>query len=508
MSAYARISLLLAIIAVIVGSLVSLRIFEDVPHIEDETAYSWQARAIAKGALFLSTPPCPECFLVPFVVDNNGLRTAKYPPGWPAMLALGVLTGARWLINPLLSGFSVWLLFLLARRISDEITALLAVLLMVTSPFFVMNSGTLLAHPWSLFLTLAFALAWLDTFPHPDSPKRIPRWLSTLIASLCLGLLILTRPLTAAAVALPFFIHAMVILVRGTNSARKCALWIALAGIIFSSIYLLWQYAITGSIFTNPYTLWWSYDTIGFGAHIGRQEGGYWLDDILPNLQVSLLFGNFDLFGWLNLSGVLLPFGLVALWRKRQAWMIIAILPALVAAYTLYWIGSWLLGPRYYYEGLASAVILSAAGLRWLAGKLPARTAAAAWRIVGTARFALVSGTAMLLIGSNLLWYLPMRINGLRGLYGTSRAQLAPFQTATAQNLAPALVFVHPFQGWRSYGTLLELSSPLNDSPFVFVYSRDAERNQIVADWLPERTIVHYYAETPFVLYTAAPPEP
>lgn len=508
MSAAARFALLLAIAAVIVGSLVSLRVFEDVPHIEDETAYSWQARAIAAGAMFLPTPPCPECFLVPFVVDHGGLRTAKYPPGWPAALALGVLAGARWLVNPLLSGFSVWLVFLLTRKLTDEITALIAAVLLATSPFFVMNSGTLLAHPWSLFLTLAFALAWLDAFSLTKEQNRVPRWLSVLTACLCLGLLILTRPLTAAAVALPFAIHALAILIRGPRNLKIYTLWVALAGILFSGVYLLWQYAITGDIFTNPYTLWWPYDTIGFGAHIGRQTGGYWPHDAIPNLQVSLSFGNFDLFGWPNLSGIFLPFGLIALRRSRPAWPVIAILPALVAAYMLYWIGSWLIGPRYYYEGLGSAVILSAAGIRWLAGVLPTRAAPTVWRTVKTARFALVSGAVMLLIGSNLIWYLPMRVNGLRGLYGTSRAQLAPFYTSEVEKLTPALVFVHPHLGWRSYGTLLELSSPLNDSPFVFTYSRDAERNQLVADWLPGRTLLHYYPETPYVLFTAPRPEP
>ena len=51
------------------------------PHLEDEIAYVWQAQALAGGAIKLPSPPEPKSFLVPFVVDYDGFRFGKYPPG-------------------------------------------------------------------------------------------------------------------------------------------------------------------------------------------------------------------------------------------------------------------------------------------------------------------------------------------------------------------------------------------------------------------------------------------
>ena len=67
-----RLALLLSLLAVVAGWLVTDRIYESMPHIEDEMAYTWQAQAIAGGHLTLPSPPQAKSFLVPFVVDYNG----------------------------------------------------------------------------------------------------------------------------------------------------------------------------------------------------------------------------------------------------------------------------------------------------------------------------------------------------------------------------------------------------------------------------------------------------
>ena len=80
-----------------------------------------------------------------------------------------------------------------------------------------------------------------------------------------------------------------------------------------------------------------------------------------------------DLFGWPYLSWLFLPFGLIALRRSREGWLLFGIFPSLVFVYLFYWIGSWLLGPRYYYEALPGLAITSAAGVVWLGGWMGSR---------------------------------------------------------------------------------------------------------------------------------------
>ena len=86
MSRADRIALVLSLVTILVTYYITNEYFEALPHIEDEIAYVWQARAVADGDLTKPSPPQAVSFLVPFVVDHEGVRFGKYPPGWPAVL--------------------------------------------------------------------------------------------------------------------------------------------------------------------------------------------------------------------------------------------------------------------------------------------------------------------------------------------------------------------------------------------------------------------------------------
>jgi hypothetical protein len=502
MSRADRIALALSLLAILVTYFVTQHYFEAIPHIEDEIAYVWQAEAIAGGHLTVPSPPQPKSFLIPFVVDYDGQRFGKYPLGWPALLAIGVRLGIRDWVNPLLAGLGVWLTYRLGKRVFGETVGLLAGGLILTSPFFLMNSGSLLSHPFGMVLSAAFALAWVDNFAvQGASRRRLP----TLVAGLCLGVLALTRPMTAVGVALPFGLHGLYLLARGDWQTRRHVLAIgALAGAI-AALTLLWQYAVTGDAFLNPYTLWWPYDKIGFGPGVGRAEGGHTLSLARLNTKFSLEVGYKDLFGWATFSWIFLPIGLLTiLFRRNWLALLIAGVPvSLVLVYLAYWVGSWLFGPRYYYEALFSLALVSAAGIAWLAG-WPVRPEEE-WRTYSGWKKARPLGVAALvtfLILTNLVFYTPIRLQGMRGLYEMDRADLAPFETEQAKELTPALVIVHP-KRWMSYGVLLELQDPFLDTPFIFVYTRGPGPDQKVAEAFPERRVLHYYPEDPYVFLTS-----
>ncbi|MCC6147612.1 MAG: hypothetical protein IT308_08610 [Anaerolineaceae bacterium] len=483
-------------------AMIGWNIFENLPHIEDEVAYIWQANVIARENLTLPSPACPNCFLVPFVVDYNGLRFGKYPLGWPVVLSFAVRSGARAWLPPLLAGINIALAYQLLKKILDKKTVLLAIFLIAISPFFLMNASSLLAHSWSLFLTLTFALGWMDTFVENSS---VPKLLSAGVAAFSLGVLALTRPMSALGVALPFLLHGIFVLFSRDSRARRFVLLIGLCAGLIASLHFIWQYAVTGNPWLNPYELWWPYDKIGFGPNVGLQENGYSLRAAYANTNFNLWVGSHDVFGWPFLSYIFIPFGILALFRNLKAWLVGLIFPSLVFVYSFYWIGAWLFGPRYYYEGLIGLAMLTAAGIRLLAGKigcipihLPPR--------FQSVRFFLITSVIAILIAGNLVYYLPIRLTSLYGLYGHKRSRLDPFQTLSAQQLTPALVIVHMQHDWVEYGTLLELSSPYNDTPFIFTFSRGEELDQQVAALFPGRNLFHYYADVPFKFFTAPRP--
>jgi hypothetical protein len=502
-----RFALALSLVAVLVTYYVTQRVFEAIPHIEDEIAYVWQAEAIAGGRLTLPTPPSPRSFLVPFVIDHDGLRFGKYPLGWPALLALGVRLGMRDWVNPLLSGLGVWLTYRLGKKTMGETVGLLAGLLTVTSPFFLMNSGSLLSHPFGLALSAAFVLGWLDAFG--ESTPRV-RSLAALVAGLSLGALALTRPLSAVAIGLPFAFHGIYLLVRGDAKTRWRVVGIGALAVGVGALNFLWQYAVTGDPLLNPYTFWWAYDRIGFGPDIGRSEGGHSLRIAMINLRASLRSGYADLFGWARYSWIFLPFGLLAAAIKRngRALLVGSVFASLVLAYMAYWIGAWLFGPRYYYEGLFSLTLFSAAGIAFLAG-WPVQPGEA-WKSYHGWKKARPLGIAALLealILVNLLVYTPLRVGGMHGLYDMERADLQPFQTSEAQAFTPALIVVHP-RKWMDYGVLLELEDPFLNTPFIFVISRGESADEAVAAQFPERAVYHYYPpQEPYRFYSAPKPK-
>lgn len=486
-------ALLMALAATAASAWVAWNVFEAIPHVEDEIAHLWQAEVMADGRLYLESPPAPHSFLVAFVVDYEGRRFGKYPPGWPAALSIGVRAGAAWLVNPILAGLSAWLIYRLGAKVFTRGIGLLAEALAVTSPMFLMLSGSLMGHNLSLFLASAFWLAWLDLFARRGGRMRVPAALLVVVAGLSLGLLALTRPLTAVGVILPCAVHALWRTVNAGAGAPGRLAGIALLAGGVAALLPLWQAALTRNPWLNPYTLWWPYDRLGFGPGVGHTETGHSLRLALINTRHSLRAGLHDLFGWPYLSWLFLPFGLVAGRRRTASWLLLATFPSLVLVYMAYWIGSWLFGPRYYFEALPGLAIVSAAGVAWLAG----------WRPAGKGRAepmrrGLVLLVLALLMAGNLVFYLPLRVGGMRGLYGVSRQKMEPLRAA---HLDHALVVVHPVRDWWDYGALLTLTPPFADNDLLLICSWGPEEDRRAASFFPDRRVYHYYPDEPGIFY-------
>jgi hypothetical protein len=497
MSRIDRIALVLSITAGIAAFLVADRVYERMAHFEDEMAYVWQAEVIAKGHLTLPSPTQHESLLVPFVIDYHGQRFGKYPPGWPTVLAGGIALGLRDWVNPLLAVFGVWFTYRLGKKLASPQTGLLASALLATSPLFLLLSGSLLSHAWSLLLTAAFVVAWLDTLSVDGSHSGANSRLTLLVAGLTLGVLAITRPITAIGVGTPFAFHGLYLLWTGDRATRTRVLMIGLVAGAVSALLFAWQFAVTGNPFLNPYVLWWPYDKYGFGVGYGRFPEGHNLDHAWLNLKYTLTSTGGDFFGWGKYYWIFAPFGLWSMRRKPGMWLTAGIFPALILVYIPYWIGSWEYGPRYYYEGMLGLTIVSASGILWLANI--AIKNARLWIIPRVVITMLVVGLA----GYNLSTYLPARLMGMVAFHNISRSQLQPFQTQQARDLAPALFIVHFQKEWTEYGGLLTLENADLTSPFIFALSKGRIADNALRAAFPNRRVFDYYTDEPFTFYTS-----
>ncbi len=480
--------------AVLGAFFVGATIYEHIPHLEDELAYWWQAQVFREGALTVPSPPEPQSFLVPFVVDHQGYRFSKYPPGWSLLLALGMALGAPFWVNPLLAGLAVWLTYRLGARLWSPGVGLLAAALTVTSPFFWLLAGSLLPHMATLVYTGAWALGGMAV----EDPNPRTRRCGWTLMGLATAALVLTRPWTAVGVGLPFGLLAVGQWARGRWPLRGLV-YVALWGLLGGLLLLAWQAATTGDPFLNPYTLWWPYDRVGFGPGHGPDPEGHTWRQAWINTRFSLQVGMADLFGWFRASWLFLPLGAVTLWRRHgMAWALAALTPALVWLYMFYWVGAWLFGPRYYFEGLMGLTLLTAAGVKQLAvwidrglQRRPTRTRSS----LSVGR--VFAGTLLgVLVALNLWGYLPRRLGMMRNLYGISRAAWAPFQHPVNLAYTPALVFVDT-ERWMPYGALLPLEDPWLTTPWIFAWSRGLRIDRQVAGCFPHRTILRYDPHQP-----------
>jgi 4-amino-4-deoxy-L-arabinose transferase-like glycosyltransferase len=357
----------LLLLSFYLSAVVSDRVFERLPHLEDELAYQFQARTLARGDLVIESPEMRRAFWQPFVidrqiqtgsdepVDSTYHRFGKYSPGWPALLTVGVLWGETWLINALFAVLTVALVYRLGGEIFNKDVGLIAAVLTTFSPMALLLNGTLMGHTSALFGVMLFMYAYWRI------EKRRKPLLWGGVAGLALGMVMANRPLTAVGVALPFIAWSLARLLR--EIARRDALGFArvlrplvligVLGIILSLSIPLYSYAAVRDPSENLYTYVWEYDRIGFGECCGRSRD-HNLERAIRHARFDLSLTAADLFGWTvdlregrspfpeftaelqdhlrtegdyfpltGISWALLPFGIGVGFRRKSPWILI-----------------------------------------------------------------------------------------------------------------------------------------------------------------------------------------
>ncbi len=191
--------LAIAVVGLVAYGTVSQLILSAKPLLIDEIIQVWQARVLASGRLWVPTPEHPEFTAAMHLVDLAGRRFGQFPVGGPAMLMLGTLVGAEWLVGPFFAAVAVFAFARLLRHIEPGAgVGLAAVLLFAFAPFWLFLGGSMMNHvtvtAWLLVAAWALATAVRD---------ERARWCVALTCGLALGVAATIRPMDAAAFALP-----------------------------------------------------------------------------------------------------------------------------------------------------------------------------------------------------------------------------------------------------------------------------------------------------------------
>ncbi len=443
-------------------------LFGDTAITDDENVYAFMARTFAAGQLYLPSAPEPvRPFFDNHFIINDGKWYGIYFPGHPAALALGErLHVMRW-VPSVAATLTVPLTFAAGRRVFGLRAALLALPLLALSPFFILSSATLLAHSTAALLLMAFVYSALRLL---ERPERARWWMA---ASLALGWAGLTRPLSAAAFALPWLILLALRLGRGAGGrARLGATLFCLVGAAAVGLLATYQARLSG----NPLTT--GYDTFHRITTMSFTQGALVAPAPFPSifeLGYTVARLNFWLFGW-PVSLALLPF----LRRTRESLALLLGPAAVVLLFAVTTVPSInVVGPVHYAELIGPLVLVSASGLEELAQWVRGRLHASAGRILALP----VAGMLCA-----LLLYLPLYLGSLRAMAEVARA---PYDLVDTARLDHAVVFVRTLGALEfpplSWAYFHRSPSPRLTDRVLYVRDLGEPRNRDLIHFMPDR---------------------
>jgi hypothetical protein len=463
----------LALVAVSLVLALQVFVFRGDTISSDENSYLFQARLLASGRTWIGPPPEHNLAQFPSSMINLTHRRwfSRYTAGHPIALVPGVLAGWPGLVPLVLSGVSVALIYLLARRWYDEPTARLAGLLAAMSPFFIAMHATLLSHTTSLFCLAVFAFACACLM---DS-RRIG-W--GLLAGASLGFLFNTRPYTAALTVWPFcaWLVWRIVETRSVALLRQ-AIALGATALVFLAAYFGYNSLTTGSWRISPYTYYNPSEGLGFGSvrvsdYIHTPERGW--RQTLRNVQRLNHW-------WLGFNGslwALVGLGLTR-WRAQEVVLFLSGL-SLVLGYFFFWFGGIsTVGPVYYFEALVPLSLLGAHSLVTIWRRWPSRPT------IATRMRAALAVAAVAYWAVGLSAFVRDELHDWQRFFSEQRA----LETAVAR-AAPRRAIIFLETGGNVWNAVQY--NPLAPLDIVYVRSRQRSDQRII-DENPDREIYRYH---------------
>jgi len=438
--------LLLALLAGILV-LVSTLAFEHRPQLVDSVIQLFQAKIFAAGDVAAPAPSAPQFFVTQHMIVDDGRWYSQYPPGHSALLAIGVLAGAPWLVPIALSLAAAALLHGFARRAYDEQTAGVTLLLVVLAPFFFFMGASFMSHVSSLTAVCAF----LYCYARWEAAGRLG---SLAAAGAVLGAAFLSRPVEALAIGAVFGAALAADCVRARRWLPIAALGAAFLAV--ASIYLAFNAATTGHALRPGYIELWG-SSHGLGFHEGPWGEPHTPAAGLRNALLDLSLLGVFLFEWPIPALWPLGVALAAGWLTRR-WdvLLVAAFLAVPAANVFYWHRDTFLGPRFVHVTVAFLLPLTARALVEGARRLRGRS----WKPGGFPTVDLRSWAylTLLLAGLYAVAYgIPARFLIYRTSMGSIKLDLV--EAAHAAGIERGLVFVSESWGSRVIASLRGLGA-------------------------------------------------
>jgi len=468
--------------AFIATNINSYLIFEHIPHIQDSIDQVFHGKIFLLGKLSVPSPEPREFFDFTHMI-NNGKWYSEYPPGHSFLMSLGHIVHAPWIINPLFGSLCIVLFYFVGKEMFNRRTGRLSALLGTFSPFLIFMSSEFMNHTTTLFFVLLFMLGFVRMIKRRSIGYGF-------LCGFALGYTLDIRPMTAIAIAIPFFIYAIAILIKLLITdkgspipfvLRKSFFFIIICVTVivtFSAMVgalLYFNYNTNGDPFTFGYTvLWGKNHEPGFG-HSG------WGEPHTPHKGYIQTLNNLNALNkyLFELPIPALLFALLCIVSPSvKIWDLLLLGSAslLSFAYFFYWFQDWCFGPRFMFESISAFVILTARGII----ALPEITKTM-FQVKNIQRVKGIIAIILILcfcigFSSNL----PALVKTYSSNYWSVNGKVQ--KTVKNMGIENAVIFVRSY-----YGSVFAENHPLLDSSIIYVSDLGDEKNKQIKAKFPDR---------------------
>jgi hypothetical protein len=230
--------------------------FRHRPHLVDSIVQLFQAKIFAAGLLKATLPKYPEFFVTQHMIFDPTGWYSQYPPGHQALLSIGVLFGAPWLVNILLTLTSIIFAYKISIKTFGNTHANISLLLATFCPFLIFMGSDFMNHVPTLTCVILFTYFYI-CWEEQKKAKHM------LFAAFAIGFAFLIRPLTALGMAVPFGIAAIIFAIK--NKLFSHIILGAIGTAFFIAINFAYNYFMYGDPMLPGYIkLWGKGHDIGF----------------------------------------------------------------------------------------------------------------------------------------------------------------------------------------------------------------------------------------------------
>lgn len=453
--------------------------FGHMPLTVDTDAELMHAKMLLNGDWFIPSHPLPRAFDM-WMTINDGRWMSQYPPGHLVMLMLGAIFERRTYVLPFLGAATCVAVYYFALAVYGRRVARIAVVLSGACVYLIVMSSEFMMNGTSLLSGTLFLAAYFRMLTHP-------RMLTGVLGGAAIGYCFITRPYSAVALAVPFMMHALYLLVSEREKYMKPLLAMAAGGGLFLIIQFIWNAGTTGDPFVFGYQrAWGNWHNPLTGEAAAKLSDSEIEKNFRENLQ-RLSWFNRVIFEWPVPGLVLLA--LLYGWRGARVpekLMYLTILSFAISCQVLPGNVEREWGPRLMYESLTIMIVLSAKALAMLPAFL---------RRVLVRRMSLATIYGMMVLLMVPMYHFTFAHNvkidtmmRLYNFYGRG-GNPAFYKYVLSHVQTPAVVFVRGL----AYQAVSFANPPNDDDRIIFVNELDSYNLRVIdhyADRYPYRAYI------------------